>query len=423
MNLRSQAGLREFVAAQEGKVAFLRFERCGLKQGPFSDWDIAVENHAPAMKACDGLYGTPWTRIPRQYVVQYFFDWGQCDLLPVFEWNGIEYLDQKLFWSKVAPLEKDGIPRPALGHDAYIAWMTGLLWGRRYNRRYRNFIKEAVKKDEDNFRECLRAAFGNRLAENLFQIAARGDAGVATHWVSSMRFTLARRQMVRHPLKTATNVVKHWLCEWRFHRRLALPWVGILGPDGSGKSSVIEELNKRLKLSRIKVRAIHWLPKLNPATGDSNIVITDPHAQPPKSAFLSSLQLVKIVLYWWFASIRYLFHLRAKKEMVLSDRFYPDLLADPRRYRYGASTKLAELAFKLIPRPDRVIILHTDEETILKRKQEVLPEELARQLECYKNIAEELGDRAVLVDCGQELDAVADEVLEVVLEALAERRR
>jgi thymidylate kinase len=123
------------------------------------------------------------------------------------------------------------------------------------------------------------------------------------------------------------------------------------------------------------------------------------------------------------ASIRYLFHLRAKKEMVLSDRFYPDLLADPRRYRYGASSKLAELAFKLIPRPDRVIILHTDEETILKRKQEVLPEELARQLECYKSIAEELGERAVLVDCGQELDVVTDEVLEVVLEALAERRR
>jgi thymidylate kinase len=70
-----------------------------------------------------------------------------------------------------------------------------------------------------------------------------------------------------------------------------------------------------------------------------------------------------------------------------------------------------------------VIILHTDEETILKRKQEVLPEELARQLECYKSIAEELGERAVLVDCGQELDVVTDEVLEVVLEALAERRR
>jgi hypothetical protein len=34
-----------------------------------------------------------------------------------------------------------------------------------------------------------------------------------------------------------------------------------------------------------------------------------------------------------------------------------------------------------------------------------------------------LGERAVLVDCGQELDVVTDEVLEVVLEALAERRR
>ncbi|MDA7519085.1 hypothetical protein N8522_03770 [Akkermansiaceae bacterium] len=422
MNLRSQSGLRKFVEAHRGQVAFLRFERGGLKQGRYSDWDIAVRDRSQAMAVCDDLYGQPWLRIPRQYVIQYFFPWGQCDLLPVFEWNGIEYLDQKLFWSKVSPLE-DGIPRPALGHDAYIAWMTGLLWGRRFNRRYRKLIMTAAKKDEANFRECLTAAFGRNLAEKLYRIAVRGDAAVATHWVSLMRLTLASRRASRAPVKTLTKVLSHWRCEFGFHRQLPLPWLGILGPDGSGKSTVIEGLNERLRLSRLKIRTIHWLPKLSPDVRVSTTVVTDPHGEPPKSALLSYLQLGKIISFWWWANLGYLLHLRAKKEMVLSDRFYPDLLADPRRYRYGGSLKIARLAFKLIPRPDRVVVLHTEAETILRRKQEVSPDELKRQLDRYQEIADEWSDRAKLVDCGQEVEAVVEQVLEIALEALAKRSR
>jgi thymidylate kinase len=108
---------------------------------------------------------------------------------------------------------------------------------------------------------------------------------------------------------------------------------------------------------------------------------------------------------------------------VLSDRFYPDLLADPRRYRYGAGIGVAKWVFKLIPKPDRVIILHTAAETILKRKQEVAPAELERQLKAYHTISEDWGDRAVLVDCGQELDEVVERVFETLVLALAKRTR
>jgi len=151
--------------------------------------------------------------------------------------------------------------------------------------------------------------------------------------------------------------------------------------------------------------------------------VTDPHGRPPKSSLLSILQLGKIVSVWWVALFKDLIHLRAKKAIVLSDRFYPDLLADPRRYRYGASTKLAAIAFKFIPKPDKVIILHTDAETILARKQEVTPDELSRQLEAYKEIAENWGERAILVNCGQKPEEVIGKVVEVVISAVGERTR
>jgi thymidylate kinase len=422
MNLRSKDGLRKFVAANEGNVAFLRFERGGLKQGKYSDWDIAVRRREDAMEGCGNLYGHAWLRIPRQYVVQHYYEWGQCDLLPVFEWNGFEYMDQNLFWDKIED-GKDGIPRPALGHDAYITWMTGLLWGRRFDRRYRDFVRLAAKEDEANFRECLNRAFGRRLGGKLFLIAERGDAAVATHWVGKMRFYLAAKRASRAPLATGVRVLSHWWCEWRFHRHLPFPWIGLLGPDGSGKSTVIEKLNEKMRLSRLKMSVIHWLPSLQPLVSSSHVAVTDPHAQKPKSAFMSCLQLGKILIYWWWASFRYLFHLRAKREMVLSDRFYLDLLADPRRYRYGAGLDLARFLFRFLPRPDFIIVLNASAETILSRKREVSEDELNRQLASYQKIAYEYRGRAVLMDCEREPETVAGDVLKILLKELEKRAR
>jgi len=424
MNLRSQEGLHKFVCENEGNVAFLRFQRAGLKQGKYSDWDIAVRDRELAIKQCEILFENPLLRIPRQYVVQHFYDWGQCDLLPVLEWNGIEYQNADRFWEGVEKGD-DGIPRPALGHDAYVAWMTGLLWGRRFDRRYRELITRAASEDEGHFRQSLDTAFGKSLGGKLYRIAVRGDAGVATHWVTRMRFCLFFRRMRKAPMDTVRQIVGHWHCEWRFHRRLALPWIGLLGPDGSGKSTVIEMLTERLKLSRLKLRTIHWLPNLSldQVPERENQVVTDPHSQPSKSPLLSILQLCKLLFFWWFASFRYLIHLRAKKEIVLSDRFYSDLLADPKRYRYGANRKWARVFFRCFPKPDKVIVLLTSADKILERKQEVEKSELERQLVRYQQVARNWGDRGVIINCGESPEKVVDQVFKVFCEALNERSR
>ncbi len=424
MNLRSNEGLHQFASANEGNVAFLRFQRGGLKQGKYSDWDIAVRDREQALRECLNLYGKPLVRISRQYVVQHFYDWGQCDLLPVLEWNGIEYLDADTFWDEVETGD-EGLPRPALGHDAYITWMTGLLWGRRFNPRYSEFIAKAASDDEARFRQCLDGAFGKSLGGALYRIAERGQAGIATHWVTKMRIYLAVHKCAAKPVQTVRRVLSHWYCEWKFHRNLALPWIGFLGPDGSGKSTLIVNLEERLRLSRLKIHTIHWIPKLSTQAGSEQInqVVIDPHAEPPKSSFLSLLQLGKIFAFWWFASFRYLFHLRAKKKIVVSDRFYSDLLVDPRRYRYGANLKWARFLFRFLPKPDRVIVLVTSAEKIWERKQEVEGTELDRQLSSYQEIASEWGDRAVIIDCGEDADEVADEVLKIFYEALSERSR
>jgi len=422
MNLRTKEGFEAFLKKNEGNIAFLRFEVEGLKQGHLSDWDIAVKNRSRALLDCEAVLGNSWLRVPRQYVVQHYYEWGQVDFLPTFQWNGYEYLRLDRFWEGVSE-SPDGIPRPALGHDAYITWMTGLLWGRRFNSRYSAFIEAGATKDEAIFKESLEDAFGPKLAARLFQLAADGKAADAVHLVSKMRSALRSRRLLSESGSTIRSVVKHWICELKFHLNPPFPWIGILGADGSGKSTLIEGLAEKLKMSRVGFKGIHWIPQLRRSAEISVEVVPDPHSNPPKSSFLSILQLGKIVLVWWIALLKDLLHLRAKKAMVLSDRFYPDLLADPKRYRYGASVNIARWAFKIIPKPDRVIVLLTDPEIILKRKQEVTPDELVRQLAAYRSIAEEWGETAVIVDCGRDPEVVINEVFEILVDSLTKRSR
>lgn len=422
MNLRSEEGLRRFIEANEGNVAFLRFARGGLSQGKFSDWDIAVRDRGAALKACDSLYGGPWLRVPRRYVIQHYYQWGQCDLLPVFEWNGFEYLSQELFWEKVG-IGDDGVPRPALGHDAYIAWMTGLLWGRSFNRRYRKFIQRAAREDVANFREALDAAFGKKLGGKLYRIAERGDGAVATHWVDRMHIALVVRRGMMAPFETLGGVTRQWWCELKFHLRLPFPWIALLGPDGSGKSTIIESLEHSFRYSRIKMRVVHWVPKFKDTGKNEQILVDDPHAKPPKGKILSLLQLLKIVFLWWYSTVTRFIHFRAKRGLLVSDRFYSDLIADPLRYRYGASSMWARLAFALIPKPDKVIVLLASAETIGKRKQEVSAEELERQIGAYRNVGNAWGRRGAIVDCDRSPEEVAEEVEGLILKEMRKRSR
>ena len=76
----------------------MRYKVSGLEQRPDSDWDVAVRDPEVARKVARECFGEPLLEVERQYVEQRYYSWGQLDFLPVFEWDGWEYLNQDRFW-------------------------------------------------------------------------------------------------------------------------------------------------------------------------------------------------------------------------------------------------------------------------------------------------------------------------------------
>ncbi len=196
--------------------------------------------------------------------------------------------------------------------------------------------------------------------------------------------------------------------------------VAVIGPDGCGKSSVIEHALVSLAPAFRRAKCVHLRPRLGMKPAPAGAVVVDPHGKAPYGWFVSLLKL----LYLWFdytAGYFYVIYPRLMRStLVMFDRYYHDLLVDPRRYRFGGPPAAARMIGKLIPQPDLWIVLDAPAEVLHQRKREVPLEETARQRKAYQQLASQF-PRAVVVDAAQGLDQVLSNVERAILDLMAER--
>lgn len=415
--------LKDRVEAGVGRVglphAFLRYDRAGARNGIGSDWDIAVRE-TESWRDRLALDSAPLLDVQQPYVRQLFYKWGQVDLLETFEWQGAEYLSQERFWARVE-VGDDGIARPCLAHDGYIAWMTSLLWGGKHPAKYEELIVAAQASDADEFRDCCEWAFGREVADQLIDRVEKNDYSRMDDDVADLRRALRWQAICRDAGGFFAGFIRHWVVQVKHHVRPPFPWVALLGPDGSGKSTLIAGLRERLAVTRIKVREVHWCPTWNQRadSGDAPAV-KDPHGQRRKGLAGSVGQLGWIAARWWRARLGAIWHGRAKETLLISDRYYADMLVDPQRFRNSAPRWLMKWVFAFLPKPDVVVILTGEPREIQQRKEEVSLAETTRQCVAYAQLAKDLGRRAVCIDALNPPDEIADEVFAKIFEGRAE---
>jgi thymidylate kinase len=195
-----------------------------------------------------------------------------------------------------------------------------------------------------------------------------------------------------------------------------------LGPDGAGKSSVIQAVRHQLAGAFARTTCYSFPPAvLGRFLRRPQVVDTTPHASRPRS-FLASA--VRALCYWFvYATLGYYatVHLAlARSTLVLHDRHLLDTLVDPRRYRYAGPRWLLRFIWRLVPKPDLVILLDAPAEVLQARKQEVPFAETVRQREGYRALTATLKNGHI-VNVARPLELVVKEVNDIVLRHLTTR--
>jgi thymidylate kinase len=189
-----------------------------------------------------------------------------------------------------------------------------------------------------------------------------------------------------------------------------MPFIAILGCDGSGKSAVIAAIDAEWCRRNQPLRRGHWRPGTGSALAAA--AAKDPHGVAPRGGVGSFFKLGWLWYNWWRGWWRGL-RGAARGGLVVFDRYHADLLVDPLRYRYGGPEVLARWASRLMPQPDLVIFLDADEGVLLSRKQEVSRDALAKARGGYHRLIGELPNGRV-VDAARSLDEVVAEVIGLI---------
>lgn len=191
-------------------------------------------------------------------------------------------------------------------------------------------------------------------------------------------------------------------------------WIAVFGPDGAGKTAVIEQATLRLGSVFCQIIQFHFRPDFGRSQRNRQPV-TDPHGQSPRTLLVSISKLIYWLLDCWYGYLISVRASRASSRLVIFDRYYPDILIDDLRYRLPRSvSQIANLLVHLAPRPDLCILLDAPAEVVQSRKPEVAAAESERQRRAYLEMFGRI-DRSLVLNANCPVEQIADQLCAAVL--------
>jgi thymidylate kinase len=164
----------------------------------------------------------------------------------------------------------------------------------------------------------------------------------------------------------------------------------VLGPDGSGKSTVVDQLLRESESIYTGSWCFHWRPGLLPQPSRQAKQRTSSPLPPPNEfAYGGAISLLRYCYFlldfvagYWLR----IYPRRRQGQLVIGERWYFDVLINPQRYGFRLPAWLLRLGGRLIPRPDLTILLKADPTAIHARKPELTVEQITNQIAAMRSI-------------------------------------
>lgn len=213
-------------------------------------------------------------------------------------------------------------------------------------------------------------------------------------------------------------------------------YISLVGSDGTGKSSISQLLEKRLKAQYNKV-SLFYMGSLNNVLFTSRIIsklsvrnkkknsFKQANIAKPKNLRFGLVSFIKELTFLHsiielFA--RYFIWIRPRVkngEVVITDRYIYDFLIVDRflnKHRW-----FREFVIRIIPAPDLLICLYNDPDIILKRKKDNSQEETLRQNQIFLSLGQYVKTFKKLKTDGT-IEEIADNIFKEIVKTVAIRK-
>lgn len=277
-------------------------------------------------------------------------------------------------------------------------WIFHLLVGQPLHSKYDASFAQIAVKNEQRLVHCLSCFLPTARTEELVAFLAEGK-GSKLLLAGRERRTALRRLWSAQRMHALPRSLRFLAFRLRDKLRPHGVFLSISGPDGSGKTTVINMVIEQLGAiyGDDAVTYAHFRPTVLPRiaevakkaraveTVDENY--DQPHRAKP-SGFTGSV--VRLGYYGldylggYFRSVR---PVMKRREVMLFDRYYYDLIADSFRSRILLPMSLLRSFGRLLPLPQYAFFIHVDPDEIYRRKQELSLERIIELNGRYDDLA------------------------------------
>lgn len=280
-------------------------------------------------------------------------------------------------------------------------------------------LSSLYQEDSGGSDRLLRRFWKASSAAALGEMAASGDWTPLMQGMERFRNELRKSSTERIPARITsyTRRALHTI------ERIVQPtggWIAFMGPDGCGKSSVIEGVVADFAPAFPKIVRFHLRPKSLPARANSDVPVTDPHGKPVRGGLFSVAKMFYLFADYWLGYFSAVRSATVRTKLVVFDRYFYDILVDPERILYGGPRWLPRLLAHFLPKPDMVVLLNAAPEVLWSRKQEVPYDEVTRQQRAYLELARKLSG-TVIIDAARSKAEVAADVRKSILDCFSRR--
>jgi serine O-acetyltransferase len=250
----------------------------------------------------------------------------------------------------------------------------------------------------------------------ILRAAASGDWEAARACLRPIQSALHFRNIVPPPVWFREELVR--LRNWFRPRGLL---IACLGPPGSGKGSVIEALSERPLQVFENAHAMELRPGVMRAGTIKPSRST--RKREPRGRFTTIVKLMMFVADYWLGYWLWIRPKLVRSTLVVSNRYFDDVLVDPRRYRIDHALSFAKLLLRWVPRPQLWLVFDIPSQVLQERQGEqgeLGEEEATRQRGEYRRL---LGghENVVVLDADQPLDRIVAQAECAIASQLARR--